>query len=427
MGDEKDIKRADFTTARDPMIVDQIPILRDLPPGLQEVILRTAALIVALALIWGTRKVLSALVIAPVRQITKRTRTDIDDRLLDAMLVPVRLIIIAMGIQLSIEVLLPNDSLFSTASQVISRTLIAMALLIGVYRFVDIMLISSRQVLSLTGIRIEDQLLPFVRVSIKLFIMAVGLVILLQVWGFDISGLIAGIGIGGLGISLAAQDTIANLFGFISIVGDRPFDVGDFIKTTDVEGLVEHVGLRSTRVRQQNQALVTLPNNKLANSAILNWSRLYKRQVNFVLGVTYTTSVDQMRELLTELRNALAARETVQADSVVVYFTTFGSSSLDILVRCFVLIADWAQFTAEQELINLQIMDIVRDHGLDIAFPTQTVYVQNVPDDMLPRSPAQTRQAQKQSTGDASAAEQEPIPNVSQGSDSDFDGDDNRD
>lgn len=398
------------------MLVDQIPILRDLPPAIQEVILRAAALIVALALIWGTRKILSALVIAPIRQITKRTNTDIDDKLLDAALGPVRLIIIALGIQLSVEVLLPNDGLFSTASVVISRTLIAMALLIGVYRFVDIMLISSRQVLSLTGIRIEDPLLPFVRVSIKLFVMAVGLVIILQVWGFDISGLIAGIGIGGLGISLAAQDTIANLFGFISIVGDRPFDVGDYIKTTDVEGLVEHVGLRSTRVRQMNQALVTLPNNKLANSAILNWSRLYKRQVNFVLGVTYTTSVEQMRDLLAEIRTALAARETVQADSVVVYFTNFGGSSLDILVRCFVMIADWAQFTAEQELINLQIMDIVRGHGLEIAFPTQTVYVQNVPDDMpLP---------QKKAVDSSTVAPPEQVPNVAEGSDTDFeDGD----
>lgn len=407
------------------MIVDQIPILRDLPPGLQEMILRSAALIVALALIWGTRRILSALVIAPIRQITKRTSTDLDDKLLDAALGPVRLIIIALGIQLSVEALLPNDSLFSAASQVISRTLIAVALLIGVYRFVDIMLISSRQVLSLTGIRIEDPLLPFVRVSIKLFVMAVGVVIILQVWGFDISGLIAGIGIGGLGISLAAQDTIANLFGFISIVGDRPFDVGDYIKTTDVEGLVEHVGLRSTRVRQLNQALVTLPNNKLANSAILNWSRLYKRQVNFVLGVTYTTSVDQMRELLAEIRSALVARETVQSDSVVAYFTNFGGSSLDILVRCFVMLPDWGEFTAEQEQINLQIMDIVRGKGLEIAFPTQTVYVQNVPDDMpLSRVAEQAEQMQKKGGVDETTdAPQEHLPNVSQGSDTDFDTD----
>lgn len=359
-------------------MIDEMPLLQDLPTDVRETLLRVLVLFVALAVIWVTRNLLSMLVIAPLRRLTRRTASNLDDQMLDALIAPIRLIVIALGAQLSAQLVLPNDSFFRGLIDGFARTLIVIAVLMGIYRMVDILLQSSRQLLAVTGFHIEDSLMPFVRVAIKLFVMAVGLVIVLQVWGFDITGLVAGIGIGGLGLTLAAQDTVANLFGFISIVGDRPFDVGDFIKTPDVEGIVEHVGLRSTRVRQLNQALVTVPNAKLANSAILNWSRLYKRQVDFILGVTYSTDINEMSGLLERLRAALLARESVQKDSVVVYFINFGPSALEILIRCYVLIAGWADFTAERESINLEIIGIVREMGLEVAFPTQTIHVQQV-------------------------------------------------
>lgn len=368
------------------MIIEQIPVLNQLPPEIRGIMARLLVLIVALLIIWVARRLLARLILTPLRSIVQRSESDVDDQLLEAMILPVRLLVIAIGIQVIAQTLLADDVFFLVFLSGVTRTLIVIALLIAAYRLVEVLLKSSRQIFSITGMVIEDRLVPFVRVALKLFVIAVGVVMVLNVWGFDISGLVAGIGLGGLGLTLAAQDTVANLFGFISIVGDRPFDVGDFIKTPDVEGSVEHVGLRSTRVRQRDQALVTVPNAKLANSAILNWSRLYKRQIDFILGVTYTTSVDQMRELLERIRSALTERESVQKDSVIAYFINFGSSSLEVLIRCYVLIADWGAFTAEKERINLQIINIVREMGLEVALPTQTVHIQNIPEvSSLPR------------------------------------------
>jgi MscS family membrane protein len=210
-------------------------------------------------------------------------------------------------------------------------------------------------------------------------LVAFAAVIIIDEWGYDVNGLVAGLGIGGLAIALAAQDTLANLFGFTTIVGDSPFVEDEYIVTPDVEGVVESVGLRSTRIRQLDQAIVTIPNSKLSGSAITNWSRLYKRRINFVLGITYDATSHQMDELLKLLREMLTRREKVDPDSVVVYFINFGDSALEILVRCYVFESDWGRFTAEREAVNLAVMDIVESLGLSIAFPSQSIYVENIP------------------------------------------------
>src|SRR3982751_4471798 len=124
----------------------------------------------------------------------------------------------------------------------------------------------------------------------KTILMALALVIIIQEWGYDVSGLVAGLGLGGLAFSLAAKDTVENLFGFTTIVSDQPFVVGEFIKSNDIEGTVEHVGIRSTRIRQQDQSYVIVPNSKLASAPILNWSRLNKRWYNTTLRVSYNAT-----------------------------------------------------------------------------------------------------------------------------------------
>ncbi|NOG50552.1 MAG: mechanosensitive ion channel family protein [Chloroflexi bacterium] len=157
----------------------------------------------------------------------------------------------------------------------------------------------------------------------KIFIVAIGGVIILQEFGYDVTGLIAGLGVGGLALSLAAQDTVANLFGFASIIGDSPFSLGDYIRTPDVEGTVEHVGVRSTRVRQSDETLITIPNNVLANSAISNFSRMPRRRIDFTVGVTYRTTAAQMRVLLDRLRTLLKAWPSADPSTVQVYFSKF--------------------------------------------------------------------------------------------------------
>jgi MscS family membrane protein len=250
----------------------------------------------------------------------------------------------------------------------LSRTLFVIAAAVSIYRILALVSVTRLQMRRLTGINIDEALLPFLRIGMQLVTMAFAIVIIVQVWGYDISALVAGLGIGGLAISLAAQDTIANLFGFSMIVGDRPFVVGDYIKTPDVEGVVEFVGLRSTRVRQTDQALVTVPNKLLANSVIANWSRLNKRMIEFTLRTPPTITGETLVQLMAEIRSALLVRARVEADSVMVNFTHITEGGYDVLVSCYVLLADWGDFAREREAINLEIMRIVGENlGLGAA------------------------------------------------------------
>jgi MscS family membrane protein len=360
-------------------MIDDIPILNEMSDDLRNIVARLLLLAVALILIWVMRRVLTRILIVPLRGLSHRNDHAIDDAAIDMLIVPLRLIVIAVGILVSVKIFAVGDTI-DVFIENVARTLIIVSVLMLIYRFVDLFAANSPRLTSVTGLQIEEQLLPFLRTAIRLIAIAIGLVIILQEWGYDVSGLVAGLGLGGLAFSLAAQDTVANLFGFVAIVSDNPFDVGEFIKTPDVEGIVEHVGLRSTRVRQLDQAVVYVPNNKLANSAILNWSRLSKRRINYVLGVTYDSTSGDIRVLLHRVREMLKAQETIDPESVVVYFTDFGGSSLDILIRAYVLLTDWGEFTAEKERLNMEVMDIVSDLGMSIAFPSTSLYIENIQD-----------------------------------------------
>lgn len=360
------------------MILNEIDLFRDLPPFIQTLIVRLIQLILILLLIIILRRIMTWVVIRPLRRVAKRTGFDYDDVILDSMMTPIRLLIIAIAISVSIQAFNVGDGV-DGLFQVISRTLVIIALLLGLFKLVDILMPSSTRLGRVTGIQLDDRLIPFLRTTSKLVVIALGIVIVLQEWGYDVSGLVAGLGLGGLAFSLAAQDTVANLFGFAAIVSDNPFKVGEYIKTPDVEGIVEHVGLRSTRVRQLDQAVVYVPNNKLASSAILNWSRLSKRRMDYTLGITYDATSGELRVLLHRIREMLKVQELVDPDSVVVYFVEFGASSLDILIRCYIYLSDWGQFQAEKERLHLLVMDIVTELNMGIAFPSMSLYVESLP------------------------------------------------
>lgn len=381
----------DFMEGGGTRLLEQIPWYADLPPALQEVVVRLLVLVLALLLIWVLRRAISWAIITPLRRISQRSGYEFGESALDAVSLPIRYIIIAIALMVSGQILALGDALDSVI-QNLGSSLIIIALLMMIYRMVDLFMPSSNRLFSITGITLEERLLPFLRTAVKFFVIAVGVVIVLQEWDYDVSGLVAGIGLGGLAFSLAAQDTVSNLFGFTAIVSDRPFNVGEYIITPDVEGLVEHVGLRATRIRQLDQAVVYVPNSKLANSAITNWSRLQKRRMNYVLGVTYSSTSSDMKMLLHRIRELLKSQETVDPDSVQVYFVEFGDSSLNILIRGFIHKSDWGEFHAEQERLHLEIMDIVASLGMSVAFPTRSLHIENISDIIDVQSELASRQ-----------------------------------
>lgn len=363
------------------MRVKDIPFLNQLSPNVQEFIGQLLLLILVLVLIFVLRRVALWIVFKPLRRISQRTPMLNDQRLFDLAAVPVRYIVIAIALFMGAEIM-DLGGRVNIFVENLARSFVILGILFTLYRLPDIFMPTSQQLLAITGMAIEDRLIPFLRTAIKLFIIALGLVILLQEWEYDVSGLIAGLGLGGLALSLAAQDTVSNLFGFVAIVSDRPFNVGEFVVTPDAEGIVEHVGLRTTRIRRLDQGVIYVPNRKMADAAVLNWSRLSKRRMDYVLGVTYDSTSDDLRVLLHRIREMLKSQPLVDPDSVVAYFIGFGDSSLNILIRSFVHLSDWGEFHAEQERLHMLVMDIIRDLGMSVAFPSRSLYLETVPDRM---------------------------------------------
>jgi MscS family membrane protein len=230
-----------------------------------------------------------------------------------------------------------------------------------------------------TKSKLDDQLVPIVRQSSKVFLYIIGVVFLLQNLGYSVISLLAGFGLGGAALALASKDTVANVFGSIVIFFDKPFQIGDWIEMKDLEGTVEDVGLRTTRVRTFANSLVTVPNALFTREPVNNWSRMKKRRIKMNIGITCDSSPEKIEELVLKIRQIIEEDENLHNDFYLVNFDNFGPYSLDIFIYCFTKSTVWAEFLQAKQEFMLKIMHAVRELGLGIAFPTQSVHVKSLP------------------------------------------------
>jgi len=226
------------------------------------------------------------------------------------------------------------------------------------------------------GDKFSAEVLNFIIKSIRFFIFIIGFIVVLQEWGYNVSGFLASMGLIGMALALAAKDTAANLFGSLVIFIDKPFKVGDWIKTPQVEGTIETIGIRSTKVRTFAQALVTVPNATLANSAILNWSAMGKRRIKMNIGITYDTPGQTVENIIKDIKVMLENNEDIHQDTIHIYFSEFAASSLNIFCYYFTKTTNWGEFMRVRENTYLEIMKIVERNGTSFAFPTQTLHIE---------------------------------------------------
>lgn len=226
-------------------------------------------------------------------------------------------------------------------------------------------------------LNLDKILFPFMAKIVRFLIVAFATIMVIEKWGYDIQGFIAGLGLGGLAFALAAKDAAANIFGGIVILMDKPFNIGDWIYTPSVEGIVEDISFRSTRVRTFEQGLVVVPNSTLANQPITNWNRRVKRRVNFNVGITYDTPVEKIKKSVDEIRNMLKDNAWVNKESMIVNFDKFSPSSLDIFLNFYINTPELARFLQIKEDINFKIMSILEENGVYIAFPSTSVYIED--------------------------------------------------
>jgi MscS family membrane protein len=221
----------------------------------------------------------------------------------------------------------------------------------------------------------DDQLIPFVIEVVKiLMVIMIILIVLSSVFNLNIGSLIAGLGIGGLAIALAAKESLENLFGSFTIFLDKPFVVGDLVSVQGITGTIEKVGFRSTRIRTLQKSFVTVPNKMLVSAELDNLSMRTFRRVSFNIGVLYGTPAETIKAVVKDIQQFIDEHPHTNQDGEV-HFMEFGASSLDIMVLYYIDTMDWSVFLNVKEEINFKVMEIVKTHGSDFAFPTQTIHV----------------------------------------------------
>lgn len=257
------------------------------------------------------------------------------------------------------------------------RSFLILLLAWGLYRMADSDRLMTVFLVRKLDLQIDAILFPFLSKAIRFAVCALALLIVAQEWNYSISGLLAGLGLGGLAFALAAKDMLANLFGGLVILLDKPFVPGDWIQTGDLEGTVEDMNFRSVKIRTFSQAVVTVPNTLLANGPITNYSRMGKRRVTFTFGVRYGTDPRSLRDCTEKIRSMLLSCGEIEKDGVEAVLDGLGESSLSLMICYYTKTTDWEKFLAVRENVFYGILDILARHHVETAFPTRTLRVES--------------------------------------------------
>ena len=306
-----------------------------------------------------------------------KTEAEWDDELFNAIIKPVNAFVMIGAVHIAAFLLVFNLANFPT--ELIGKSysiFLGLSVIWLVYRLVDVAAHYVDELLSKADEGLRGQFTPLIRRALRILVVIVGSLTILATIGINITSLIALGGVLSLAFAMGSQDSVANLIGTLNILTDRPYKVGDWITVgSTIDGDVEEIGFRSTKIRMFDKTLMSVPNGKLASETIKNWSRMPKRRIKMTLGLSYDTSAKQMNAALKEIEKILEEDEGVDQEYKLVQFTDFGASSMDVFLYYFSTSTVWKEYLDTRERVNLKIMDKVEELGLEFAFPTQTLHL----------------------------------------------------
>lgn len=250
---------------------------------------------------------------------------------------------------------------------------------LAMYRLMDLVGHYMTRMADKTDTTLDDQLVPLVRKSLKIFVVVIGVLVVLQNLNVNVTTLLAGISIGGLAFALAAQDTIKNVFGSLMIFVDRPFQIGDWISFDGKDGTVEEVGFRSTRVRTFANSLVSVPNGRIADMTIDNLGLRVFRRFNTNITITYDTPPALIEAFVEGLREIVKQHPDTRKDQYHIYVNNLGAHSIDIIFYIFFAVPEWGNELQGKHQIIMSIIELAETLGVRFAFPTQTLHVEDLP------------------------------------------------
>ena len=316
------------------------------------------------------RKYFTIKVLKLAKKLVARTKSDIDDKILAAIKEPLKFLFIVGGVYFFFYFLeIKGDVL-----KHIIRGLLIFDLFWALFNIVSVFEDKVFHIIGKYG-KASREMASFIIKTTKVLIVALGIVGILQEWGINVTGFLASLGLGGLAFALAAKDTAANIFGGIAILTDNIFKIGEWVKIGNVEGTVEDIGMRTTKIRAFDKRLIIVPNAVIANSSVENFSRRDKRRVVMRIGLTYNTSVEVVKEVVEEIRNMLINHPEVAKDeSLLIYFDEYEDSALSIFCYFFTTTAIWSEYLRIKEDINLKIKEIIEKYPTDFAYPSNSIY-----------------------------------------------------
>ncbi|WP_293455708.1 mechanosensitive ion channel family protein [Phenylobacterium sp.] len=335
-----------------------------------------ALLILGVAVL--VRRVFSFAILGYLRALASRSKTDLDDAMVEALTPPARFVPIVIAAFVITQFVTPPPAVKTVLLQV-DRSLVALTLFWAIYQVVQ----PLSSLLNGRSAAFNPAMVGWtVRVG-RILVAALGGAAILEIWGIKVGPMLAGLGLFGVAVALGAQDLFKNLIGGIFVIAERRFQNGDWILAEGVvEGTVETIGLRTTKVRRFDMAPVFVPNAKLADNAITNFSQMTYRRISWMITLEYRTTTDQLRQIRDAIEaHILNDKAFVQPPKAPAFVRVdkFSDSSIDIMVYCFTRTIVWGEWLKVKETLAYAIKGIVEEAGAGFAFPSRSIYVETVP------------------------------------------------
>lgn len=329
------------------------------------------------------RGFVSRFILTMLERLVGRSSNRFDDALVVALSGPIRFVFLVIGLFLATRVAPLPEEVDAAMAKVV-RSLIAFTIFWTFYRCVGpLSFVLDRAATSVGGSAMASTLKNFAVRLIRVIIVVFGAAAILQEWDFNIGAVLGGLGLIGMAVAFGAQNLISNLFGGVAIFVDKIFTEGEWIKTNDVEGTVETVGFRTTKIRRFDKALVTVPNSDLADNAVTNFSRMTNRRIYWMVGLEYRTTNDQLRQVVDGLNDYIRNNDDFETDpakvSTLIHADSFNSSSIDIMLYCFTTTTKWAEWMQVKEDLLYHLKTLVEEAGTAFAFPSSSIYVETMP------------------------------------------------
>ena len=329
------------------------------------------------------RGLVSGFLLKMLERLVGRSSNRFDDEIVVALSGPIRFVFLVIGLFLASRVAPLPDEIDIAMAKVV-RSLIAFTIFWTFYRCVGpLSFVLDRAITSVGGEGMAATLKNFAVRLIRVIIIVLGAAAILQEWDFNIGAVLGGLGLIGMAVAFGAQNLISNLFGGVAIFVDKIFVEGEWIKTNDVEGTVETVGFRTTKIRRFDKALVTVPNSDLADNAVTNFSRMTNRRIYWMVGLEYRTTNEQLKQVVDGLNDYIRNNDDFETDpakvSTLIHADSFNSSSIDIMLYCFTTTTKWAEWMQVKEDLLYHLKTLVEDAGTAFAFPSSSIYVETMP------------------------------------------------